>query len=63
MKKLFNMDAKKRNIIVASILGVTIGGLSMFGLNHKNKELVQKEKSDSPRRSLSEAFAGISYRS
>ena len=35
MKKLFNMDAKKRNIIVASILGVTIGGLSMFGLNHK----------------------------
>ena len=44
MKKLFNMDAKKRNIIVASILGVTIGGLSMFGLNHKNKELVQKEK-------------------
>ena len=44
MKKLFNMDAKKRNIIVASILWVTIGGLSMFGLNHKNKELVQKEK-------------------
>ena len=35
MKKLFNMDAKKRNIIVASILGVTIGGLSMFGLRRK----------------------------
>ena len=26
MKKLFNMDVKKRNIIVAGILGVTIVG-------------------------------------
>ena len=37
MKKLFNMDVKKRNIIVASILGVTIVGATMFGINHKKK--------------------------